>query len=45
VCDEHGRLNGVFDEIAMLRGLTMLLEVRHAHVAGPPSTPQPGGAA
>lgn len=45
VCDEHGRLKGVFDEIAMLRGLTMLLEVKHAHVAGPPSATQPGGVA
>ncbi|GAB4164738.1 MAG: hypothetical protein Fur0032_00970 [Terrimicrobiaceae bacterium] len=36
VCDEHGRLSGIFDEIAMLRGLTKLLQAEQASREGPP---------
>jgi sulfate permease, SulP family len=36
VSDQHGRLSGVFDEMAMLRGLTRLLQARQAMMDGPP---------
>ncbi len=37
VCDEHGRIAGVFDEVAMLRGLTRFLEARHMEMRGQPA--------
>ncbi len=41
VSDEHGRLVGVLDELAILRGLTELLRTAQKAVEGPP-TPPPG---
>jgi SulP family sulfate permease len=43
VCDEHGRIAGVFDEVAMLRGLTRFLEARHLEFRRPtgPTPPAP----
>jgi SulP family sulfate permease len=37
VSDTHGRLLGVFDEMAMLRGLTRLLQAEQERRDGPPS--------
>ncbi len=45
VSDQHGRLSGVFDEMAMLRGLTRLLQAEQATMQGPPPdkpAPAPG---
>jgi len=36
VSDSHGRLVGVFDELAMLRGLTKLLQAAREQLEGPP---------
>lgn len=36
VSDTHGRLIGVFDEMAMLRGLTKLLQTEQTSKEGPP---------
>ncbi len=37
VSDAHGRLIGVFDEVAMLRGLTKLLQAEHLHRISSPT--------
>jgi len=37
ISDSHGRLVGVFDELAMLRGLTKLLQAEQEKLEGPPS--------
>ncbi len=39
VADSHGRLCGVFDEIAMLRGLTRILQADQAKAAAAPTPP------
>jgi CBS-domain-containing membrane protein len=39
VSDAHGRLAGVFDEMAMLRGLTKLLVTEQSKKEGPPEPP------
>lgn len=41
VSDTHGRLSGVFDEIALLRGLTKILQARDESATAPPEPPAP----
>jgi sulfate permease, SulP family len=36
VADSHGRLSGIFDEMAMLRGLTRLVKAEQERMDGPP---------